>query len=67
MSHPIVSSSFHFWVPRGVQDNETSYLESISTAMALHTRYPGHGGHTAPPGSQLQRTLLLIDNFCDQC
>ena len=50
-----------------VQSNETSYLDSISVAMALHTRYPGHDGHTGPPGSQLARTLLLIDNFFEQC
>ena len=48
-------------------DNETSYLDSISTAMALHTRYPGHEGHTGPRGSQLQRTLALIDNVFEMC
>ncbi len=47
--------------------NESSYMESISTAMALHTRYPGHGGHTPVAGSQLERTLDLISNVFDQC
>ena len=42
-------------------------MDSISTAMALHTRYPGHDGHTGPRRSQLQRTLALIDNVFDKC
>lgn len=50
-----------------VHDNETSYMDSIGTAMSLHTRYPGHDGHTGPPGSQLARTLSLIDNVFTKC
>ena len=42
-------------------------MESIGTVMALHTRYPGHGGHTGPAGSQLDRTIKLIDNIFDRC
>ncbi len=42
-------------------------MESISTVMALHTRYPGHGGHTGPADSQLDRTIKLIDNIFDKC
>ncbi len=47
--------------------NESTYMESISTVMALHTRYPGHDGHTGPAGSQLDRTIKLIDNIFDKC
>ena len=44
-----------------VQDNETAYLDSIGTAMALHTRYPGHRDHTTA-NSQLARTLSLMQS-----
>lgn len=47
--------------------NETTYIDSIDKQLALHTRYPGHGNHTGPQDSQLQRTLQLIDNVFDQC
>lgn len=42
-------------------------MQSISTVMALHTRYPGHSNHKGPPDSQLDRTIKLIDNVFDKC
>ena len=42
-------------------------MESISTVMALHIRYPGHGGHKGPADSQLDRTLNLINTVFDKC
>lgn len=47
--------------------NETAYIDSIDKQLALHTRYPGHGNHTGPQDSQLQRTIQLIDNVFDRC
>ena len=49
-----------------VQDKQT-FVNSIQATMSLHTRYPGHDGHTPKPGSQLARTIQVIDNVFDSC
>lgn len=46
---------------------EEAYASSISTALALHTRYPGHDGYQPVKDSQHERTIKLIDNVFHNC
>lgn len=41
--------------------------EYVGQSMALHTRYPGHGGHMPVPGSPLGRAIDIIDSVFARC